>query len=104
MVAYLNRFAGNTNQRAAGFHALIMSVRGVPYPWAGLLVSLLISVPDCDELRHEGSPAEVQDIPALANGVPHLRYTPIHVWPNRSIKRTFQSLLRSLWPAAHVKR
>ena len=26
------------------------------------------------------------------------------MWPNPSIERTFQSLLRSLWPAAHVER
>jgi hypothetical protein len=25
-------------------------------------------------------------------------------WPNPSIERTFQSLIRSLWPAAHVER
>jgi hypothetical protein len=26
------------------------------------------------------------------------------VWPNPSIERTFQRLLRTLWPAAHVER
>ena len=66
--------AGSTWHAAAGFHALIMSVRGVTYRCVGLLVSLLIPVPDCDELRHESSPAEVQDMPVLASDVPHVRY------------------------------